>query len=105
MGLVDLEALRHQQAAAFASGNGGSAAAAAQSALPSVAQRGLMKALTLVAPACEDQAARDQYWARTLKPLVDGFAAVVGRPDLKKMCHDDGVRTAVESLLESFIGK
>lgn len=70
-----------------------------------MAQRGLMKALTLLGLACEDQSARDLHWGRTLQPLSEGFAALVRRPDLKKIYNDDQVRAAVENLLESFIGK
>ncbi len=107
VGLIDLQANKHQQGPSLIPAlNGGAGNASAKSllTLPSVAQRGMMKALTLVAPACEDQASREQYWARTLKPLVDGFASVLQRPDFRRVHNDDQVRGYVECVLESFIG-
>ena len=75
------------------------------SSLPSEAKRGLTKALVLVGAACEDQASRDAYWMRTLKPLGDRFNAIVTRADLKKIHNEDKVRQPIIGLLESFIGK
>ncbi len=76
------------------------------SQLPPLARRGLAKALILLAQSCEDQQAREAYWSRTLRPLVESFASVVGNPQhLRRVYNDDQVRTAVESLIESFIGK
>ncbi len=74
-------------------------------ALPSVAKRGLIKALVLVGSACEDQASRDQYWMRVLNPLSEKFNAIIQHSDLKKIYNDDKVRGSIESLLESFIGE
>ena len=73
--------------------------------LPSLARRGLMKALVLVGSACEDQASRDQYWQKVLKPLGERFSGFVLSEDMKKVYNDDKVRHALESQLESFIGE
>lgn len=73
--------------------------------LPANATRGLLKALVLVGSACEDQASRDQYWERVLKPICHKFDSLVQRPDLKNIYNDEKVRSTVISLLESFIGK
>lgn len=72
--------------------------------MPSLARRGLMKALVLVGSACEDQSSRDQYWDRVLAPLAHRFNSLLRRPDLKKIYNDDKVRGGVEVLLESLIG-
>ena len=62
------------------------------SALPSAAKRGIAKALVLAGGACEDQAARDRYWERTLRPLTHRFNGIIARPDLKKIYNEDKVR-------------
>ena len=75
------------------------------SVLPSAAKRGLMKALTLVASACEDQNARDQYWQNILHPLNNRFMSILQKPDFKKQYHEDKVRLSLTQCLESFIGE
>ena len=73
--------------------------------LPSEAKRGLMKSLVLVGSACEDQASREQYWGRVLKPLSDKYNGILCRPDLKKLFDNEKLRQQVVCYTESFIGK
>lgn len=72
--------------------------------MPSAARRGLMKALTLVGSTCEDQASKDQYWGKVLKPLNDRFNAIIQREDLKKVFNEDKLRSHLAGILESIIG-
>jgi hypothetical protein len=64
-------------------------------ALPSEANRGLMKALVAVASSCEDQASRELYYDRVVKPLCDKYNALICRHDLKKIFTEDKLRNQV----------
>ena len=75
------------------------------STMPAAAKRGLMKALVLVGYTCEDQASKDQYWNRVLKPLEDKFNGLLTRPDFKQIYNQDKVRVVIADLLEAFIGE
>lgn len=74
--------------------------------LPPSALRGLMKALVIVGAACEDQASRDQYWDKVLKPLGDRFQSLILKDNIKQVVYqDEKVQNAFVSLLEALIGE
>ncbi|XP_037079811.1 exportin-4-like [Pollicipes pollicipes] len=72
--------------------------------LPSVARRGLLKALVSVASTAPEPSVTADYLARLLAPLRASFVAVMTAPDFRSLYHEDVVRLKVLGLVEAFIG-